>query len=318
MQFLSRPSENGAVLDWAGTQMHHEQARAHQEDGFRAGSALDDAPRMSSQHNGNVWELRSEFPEDGLWGSLPSSMRRYEVRSPPPHAPAGGRFIPATVGCVHGTRASLMVRIGGGHLVAPAEELLGRLQLEGPSRLDERHESPSAFFQAMVGWLELEHTEGFLRNSYTTASLLAATAGNEAWIWTMSPHGVATGSPTRMEFVTRDLRIPVLRDVGVVRKDVTPPRMEPFARASSIFCIGTPQGYERRREVLGSRDLVALFEAGSLPFGPLSARSLESIWAQDAAWKAGENSRVIILGDCEEATLGLPSGWTVQEIPLRE
>ena len=195
MQFLSRPSENGAVLDWAGTQMHHEQARAHQEDGFRAGSALDDAPRMSSQHNGNVWELRSEFPEDGLWGSLPSSMRRYEVRSPPPHAPAGGRFIPATVGCVHGTRASLMVPIGGGHLVAPAEELLGRLQLEGPSRLDERHESPSAFFQAMVGWLELEHTEGFLRNSYTTASLLAATAGNEAWILDDEPsrgsHGLA-------------------------------------------------------------------------------------------------------------------------------
>ena len=225
----------------------HEQARAQsKEDGFRAGSALDDAPlNEQPAQRERLGSSVAEFPEDGLWGSLPSSMRRYEVRSPPPHAPAGGRFIPATVGCVHGTRASLMVRIGGGHprhLVAPAGELLGRLQLEGPSRLDERHESPSAFFQAMVGWLEAQHTEGFLRNSYTTASLLAATAGNEAWIWTMSPHGVATGSPTRMEFVTRDLRIPVLRDVGVVRKDVTPPRMEPLRQSELDLLHRDPSG----------------------------------------------------------------------------
>lgn len=266
----------------------------------------------------NRFGLPSSFPEPGSWEPLARTLRRYEVRSPEPRDGPKGRFLSSTVGCIHGTRASLVVRIGGGHLVAPPEDLLERLRREGPSRLDQLDETPSAFFRAMIGWLELEHAEGFLHNSYTTASLVAAAAGTKVWIWTMSPHGIASGTPARMEFVSRDLRIPVLRDTGVVRKDVTPPTMEPFAKASSIFCVGTPQGYERRSLVLGSRDLVAVFEAGSLPFGPLSARTLQSIWTADAARNEGENSRVIILGDCDIATLGLPPGWTVEEFPLRE
>jgi hypothetical protein len=169
----------------------------------------------------------------------------------------------------------------------------------------------------MINWLESEQAEGFLENSYTTASLVAAPAGTEAWVWTMSPHGVAVGSPARMAFVSTDLRLPVLREAGVVRKDIAPPGMESFAQASSIFCIGTTQGYERLRRVLEPQELVAVFEAGSLPFGPLSDRSLESIWAADAAWKTGENCRVIIFGACEVTTLGLPAGWTVEEIPLQ-
>ena len=93
--------------------------------------------------------------------------------------------------------------------------------------------------------------------------------------------------------------------------------MEPFARASSIFCVGTAQGYQRLRCRLEPGHLIALFEAGSLPFGPLSARPLGALWGADAAWQGGEDSRVVILGNCEKDTLGLPSGWTAEEIALQ-
>ncbi len=78
--------------------------------------------------SGALPPFRAELMEGTPWGPLSAQLRRYELATPELPGPLLGQD--PTFGCVHGARASLVVRIGGGHLWAPLEEILRRVPNE--------------------------------------------------------------------------------------------------------------------------------------------------------------------------------------------
>lgn len=261
--------------------------------------------------------VRSEFTEDRTWGPL-ARARRYELSTPSVTGPIHG--ISETVGCVHGARSSLIVRIGGGHLRAPSVDLLRQVAQEAPSYLDAASDRPAEHVRTLVSWLEHQQQAGFLERAYLTATVIVAVSDEEVWVWLVSPHGIVHGSPDAMSFESTDLRYPVLRGLGLMQQ-------APFKflgadagdSASSICCIGTPDGYEATRTRLRPGELVIALDRGSVPFGPWPEHpiSLNSLWEMDAAWRHGLPGQAIAFGDIHAANLRLTDGWTAREVQLR-
>ncbi|MBA3562332.1 MAG: hypothetical protein H0W35_06405 [Actinobacteria bacterium] len=141
----------------------------------------------------------------------------------------------------------------------------------------------------------------------------------EVWTWLVSPHGVVHGSSDAMVFASTDVRYPVLRRLGVMREPAFMfPGTEIGDKSSSIFCIGTPNGYETIRTLVGRKEIVVALDRGTLPFGPLSAEpiALPSLWEMDAAWRHGRRGIAVALGRVDGRELGLPDTWNVCDVPL--
>lgn len=271
---------------------------------------------MSSQ----LPSVRSEFESATLLSQV-ERLRRYEVR--PPFAAGEIRGISEAVGCTHARRASVLARVGGGHLLGSREELLARLLEEARSRLDAscaRTPSAGALIGQLVSWLENERESGFLQRAYITASIILAVSDHEVWTWLVSPHGLIAGPPDQVTARSTDLRYPVLRQLGLIREPAFAfPGADAGENATSIMCIGAPKGYESIRTRLGENDLVIALDRATLPFGPLPTKSvpLARLWELDAAWKHGLVGRTIAMGCAPPDALRLPEGWTITEIPLQ-
>ena len=261
--------------------------------------------------------LRTEFTVDSEWGPLSSALRRYEIATPEIPGPVDA--ISRTVGCIHAARASLIVRIGGGHLRAPTEEIFETLVDEAPAQLGAMASGPAEYVTKVVSWLEKQQQAGFLERSYTTATLLVAVSDSEAWTWLVSPHGLVHGRPGGVVFVSTDLRYPALRRLGVMNEPAFRfPGAEPGDKASSICCLGRPAGYEMIRTYLAPGEIAVALERGSLPFGPWPAQSvtLEALWAMDTAWRHGLAGRGVVLGTATASDLALPPDWQLREVPI--
>lgn len=264
--------------------------------------------------------VRSEFENSTRLAHL-GRLRRYEVE--PPTVTGEIRGISETVGCTHGRRASVIARVGGGHLRSSREELLRQL-LEGARlRLDEtyaRTQNASEQIAEVVSWLEREKDSGFLERAYITATIILAVSDDEVWTWLVSPHGLVKGAPDNMSMTSTDLRYPVLRRLGFVQEPAFAfPGADVGDQATSIMCIGAPNGYERTRTRLGRNELVIALDRATLPFGPLPAESmpLSRLWQMDAAWKHGLTGRAVALGCIAPNALRLPEGWQIREIQLQ-
>lgn len=261
--------------------------------------------------------LRADFQEDSEWGPLSPGLHRYEIATPELLGPI--HSISRTVGCVHTARASLILRIGGGHLQAPTEELLRTLIDKAPVRLAALTTGPAKFIANVVAWLEEEQRSGFLERSYTTATLLVVVSDSEAWTWLTSPHGLVHGRADGVVFRSTDLRYPVLRQLGVINEPAFRfPGAGAGDQASSICCVGAPDTYERIGTYIAPGEVVIALERGSLPFGPWPAHpiALDALWAMDAAWKHGLAGRGVVLGHAENSDLALPHDWQMREVPL--
>jgi hypothetical protein len=172
----------------------------------------------------------------------------------------------------------------------------------------------------LVSWLELERESGFLERSYITASIILAVSDREVWTWLVSPHGLIQGTPDQMSVRSTDLRYPVLRRLGLMREAAFAfPGADAGEQATSIMCIGAPNGYESIRSRLERNSLMIALDRGTLPFGPIPTEPvpLTSLWEMDAAWKHGLIGRAIALGGISPDALRLPEAWQIREVPLQ-
>lgn len=261
----------------------------------------------------------SDFIDDARWGRITSELKRYEIVTPLVQGSSGGRSEEG-IGAIHGERSSLIVRIGGGHLRAPPAELLDRMRVVARDRLGALGDGPVDHVASVVAWLEAEQREGLLERSYTTATLLVAVDDAEIWSWHSGPHGLVRASAGNVRFASTDLRIPVLRALGAM-----PPRgyasaeIDRIDQSSSVFCMDTPDGYERIRARLAPAEFVIALDRGALPFGPWPREevSLDDFWRLDAAWKHGEIGRAVAVGTASPDELRLPAGWRIQGVPFQ-
>lgn len=265
--------------------------------------------------------IRAQFESTTVLGRL-EGLRRYELA--PPTVAGEIRGISDTVGCAHARRASVIVRVGGGHLGSSRDELLRRVLDEARSRLDATSvHTPEASKQIarLVSWLEVERESGFLERAYITATIILAVSDDEVWTWLVSPHGLVHGTPDHVSAISTDLRYPVLRRLGLLREPAFAfPGADAGDQATSIMCIGAPNGYESIRTRVARNEFVIALDRGTLPFGPLPTESipLSRLWEMDAAWKHGLTGRAVVLGCAPPDGLSLPEGWQIKEMPLQE
>jgi hypothetical protein len=265
--------------------------------------------------------IRAEFDNNTVLARV-GGLRRYEVE--PPKVTGEIRGISEAVGCTHGPRASVIARVGGGHLRNSREELLGRLLEEARLRLDAtcaQTQNASDQIAQLVSWLERERESGFLERAYITATIILAVSDDEVWTWLVSPHGLVQGTPDEVSATSTDLRYPVLRRLGLMQEPAFAfPGADAGDQATSIMCIGAPNGYESIRTRLARNELVIALDRGTLPFGPLPTAyvPLTTLWKMDAAWKHGLTGRAVALGCTAPDALRLPEGWQIKEIPLQE
>lgn len=261
--------------------------------------------------------LRAEFTSSTELGALTGQLRRFEIVTPlisgPPHG------ISQHFGCVHTGRCSVLLRVGGGHLRAPAEDLLARLRDDLPAHLGSTNGHPAESIRGVVAWLEHEQRVGYLERAYVTATILFAVSDAEVWAWNVGPNGVLRGGPSGVFFESVDLRYPVLRRIGVMADSTHQwPGTDVAERASSIFAIGTPAGYEEVCGPLLGGQVFGVLDRGCLPFGPLPTTSitLERLWTMEAPWQYGLRGQAVLFGRCSAKELALPSDWRVEEVPI--
>lgn len=265
--------------------------------------------------------IRSEFDNSTTLGRT-NGLRRYEVA--PPTVKGEIRGISEAVGCAHARRASLIARVGGGHLRGSREELLRRVLEEARLRLDAtyaRTQNANDQIAELVSWLERERESGFLERAYITATIILAVRDDEVWTWLVSPHGLVRGMLDQVFATSTDLRYPVLRRLGLMPQPAFAfPGADAGDAATSIMCIGAPNGYESIRTRLAQNEVVLALDRGTLPFGPLPTESvpLTTLWEMDSAWKHGLTGRAVALGYVPPDSLRLPEGWQIREIPLQE
>jgi hypothetical protein len=259
--------------------------------------------------------FRSEFRADTAWGQGTGVLKRYEIRAPilpGPLATLGG-----AVGLVHVDRCSLLLSIGGGQLRAPRSALLEHVKANARHLLQRGRDNPVDRIERMITWLETEYRNGLLVDAFVTASLLVVVSDKEVWTWTVGPVGVASGARTAVQFRSVDFRYPVLRALGILKPaSFQFPATEPLDQASSVCCVGTPNGYERLVMELEKGGIVIALDRGCLPYGPLPKVPVpvKSIWELDAAWKHGLAGLAVAVGSFGIEDLGLPEEWKVMEI----
>jgi len=192
------------------------------------------------------------------------------------------------------------------------------LSIGGTVKLAQLEDDPREHILRVAAWLENEVTSGRLARSYTTATLIVAVSDSEVAAWTMSPHGVMIASARDMTQLARDLRCPVLRELGMLDSPAFAlPGTEWDDKARSVFCVGTPAGYEIVRAMTGANECTLALDRGALPFGPIPARiGTPDFWSRDAGWKHGVPGLGVMIGDLEPDALTLPDGCTFEALPL--
>jgi hypothetical protein len=259
-------------------------------------------------------EMRDEASDHAPWESLSEPVFVHELETPT----VAGTLARAeeVAGCLYFDRMVVLVRVSGGMLVASPRRLVTELAGAG-ARLRQRHESPALHLRATVSWLEEEQRDGLLRRSYSTASILIVVSSDEVWSWHVGPHGTFSGTIESVSFRSTDARIPVLYEHGASRPAFRAEDSELRDRASSVFAIGTPAGYECTRQELDADSLVVEADRGALPFGPLDRTwPFPELWEQDAAWRHGLPGRALVVG--RRPRLDVPTGWEIRTSELRD
>jgi hypothetical protein len=163
-----------------------------------------------------------------------------------------------------------------------------------------------------VNWLEGLQRDGLLRRSYSTASIILVVSSEEVWAWHVGPHGTFAGTIEKLSLESTDARMPVLYERGVPKPAFRPPDSDLRDKATSIFSIGSPAGYECVRHEVGPDTALVEADRATVPFGPLSDRSwsLKELCGGDAAWRHGLPGRALVVGRMQR--LELPAEWEVR------
>jgi len=271
---------------------------------------------MTKSHGKN--SVRREF-SNAEWGDVSTSTRRY-VLIPPRVAPkptTGG--LAGAAGVAHSDRCSLLLWVAGGHLWGSHQVVVAAAVQQAQERLRTRTSKPMDLLHEIVAWLEQEHQDGVLKGAYSTASLIAVVSDEDLWSWHTSPHGLACGLVNALRFCSTDLRTPILRAHGQLPvRAWSSPGAHLADAASSIFCVGTPDGYEEIRCSLGNGEIAMAFDRACLPFGPWPEFpwAPRSLWEMEAAWNYGLPGHTLVLGRIEIEDLSLPAGWQATEVPV--
>jgi hypothetical protein len=259
--------------------------------------------------------MRNEISESAAWGKLTERLYVHELATPTVTGPL--ERSQESVGCAYFDRTVLLVRVSGGMLAASPRQLVAELAKAG-RKLAERQPTPASQLRATVSWLEEQQREGLLHRSYSTASIIIVVSGQEVWSWHVGPHGTFFGTVDKLSFQSTDARMPVLYERGVPMPAFRPQDSELRDKATSVFNIGSPAGYECIRHEIGANSLIVEADRGTLPFGPLSdaSWSLKDLCEKDAAWRHGLPGRALVVGHMQ--AVELPPGWEVQTSVLTE
>ncbi len=262
--------------------------------------------------------LGREFDEATRWGELSGRLRRFVVR-PTVVDPDQSRFLAGAAGVRNANRCSLSLWVTAGHLRATHQEICHEALTAATERLSSHAETPAKQVRNIVSWLESELDSGLLERAYVTASLVLAVADDDVWVWLAGPNGLVCGPGESVRVRSSDLRMPVLRQHGVMPPPArSSTEMELIDGMSSIFCIGTPHGYEEVRCRIGAGSVMVALDRGCAPFGPwpTGSFSLQSMWARDAGWLHGFAANAVAVGDIGHEGLALPDNWAAEEVPL--
>lgn len=264
---------------------------------------------------------RSEHDEDAVWSSLTGTLLRYEIRTPPSRA--AFQNPEESSGCIHFGRLSLLLRIArGGHLSSSPSQVMEKTLEKAKAVLEKcaNTSRPSDAFKQVISWLEHEQESGFLSQCYTTATIVAVVGDKDIWSWHTSPQGIVSGSKDSLHFKSTDLRYPELIRQGLMKS--SPLQLEDTEirdKASSVFCLGTQDGYEFLRQKLGSEVCVFLaLDRALLPFGswPAVAVSSADLWSMDSAWRHGMAGIGLFIGSKKVDFFELPTELNILELPM--
>jgi hypothetical protein len=262
------------------------------------------------------FSMRNELSEIAAWGKMTKRLYVHELATP---AMSGSlERSQESVGCAYFDRTVLLVRVSGGMLAASPRHLVAELAKAG-KKLEQRQPTPARQLRATVSWLEEQQREGLLHRSYSTASIIITVSNEEVWSWHVGPHGTFSGTVEMLSFQSTDARMPVLYEHGVPKPAFRAADSELRDKATSVFNIGSPAGYECIRHEVGATSLVVEADRGALPFGPLTRTrtwSLRELCEHDAAWRYGLPGRALIVGRLPE--LQLPTGWEVRTSEVRD
>ena len=255
--------------------------------------------------------MKNEISETAAWGELTERFYVHELSSPTISGPLA---CPSTgsVGCAYFDRTILLIRIGGGHLVAPPKQLVAEITKIASKR--ERQPTPASQLRATINWLDEEQREGLLQRSFATVSVLVIVSSVEILSWHVGPHGTFSGAMDKLLFRSTDARMPVLYKLGFPTPASRFPGWELRDKSSSGFLImGLPTGSECTRHEVGPNSIVVETDRGTFPFGPLGAEescSLKELWNKDAAWRHGLPGRALVIGRMPK--IEIPFDWKVQ------
>jgi len=257
----------------------------------------------------DLFPVKKEIPETTPWGDLTERLYVHELATPTVSGPLDSST--DKVGCAYFDRTILLIRVDGGALPAPPEQLV--IEITKVAKKRERQPTPASQLRATVNWLEDEQRDGLLHRTYTTASVIIIISIEEIWVWHVGPHGTFSGTMDKLSFRSTDARMPVLCKLGFPVLTYRFPGWEQRANAGSIFAVGTPMGYECTRHEVGPNSIVVETDRGTFPFGPLGAEeswSLKELWWKDAAWRHGLPGRALVIGRMPK--IEIPFDWKVQ------
>lgn len=264
------------------------------------------------------FKTRHEFTENRRWGAVSPGLRRLLLVRPQ-MLNSSTLTLRGAVGAAHSGRCTLLLWVTGGHLAASYEEIAAAAASRAALRLEARAQTPGRQVKALVSWLESQQTSGLLRRAYVTASLAVVVDDKEIWVWHSSPHGAMCGPLQGLKVRSTDLRMPTLRRMGLLPARAASSReLQLIDNLSSVFCVGTPHGYEELRCEIGMDRSALVFDRASLPFGPMSGAPLPlpDVWRREAGWRLGLPAQVLAIGNIATVDLALPRGWCLEEHPL--
>jgi hypothetical protein len=218
--------------------------------------------------------------------------------------------ISGAVKSFHLSRMSILLRVHGGMLKYPPHEALDRVDV---SNLRFTHLRPHEYLEYAVQLIEHEVAMGVLENAYVTAMIVLFSSEHEVQVWSAGPNAVFAGNESSLVQINRDLRMPRLRELGFVNTGAAFPGSELRGRVSSIFCVGTPDGYQLTSVDLTSHPLVVALDRGAAPLNAQHNTSIRELAAMDAGWRHGLAGSGLLVCNGPAPRL---AGWSQQLIPF--
>jgi len=159
-----------------------------------------------------------------------------------------------------------------------------------------------------VAALERSVQLGALQGVYVTAGLIVLEGDEAALTWTVGPNATYLLDPNSApSLVGQDLRLATLRRQGVPVRAEFGPEAWLFEETSSIFCVGTPDGYQTSELKLASGSMCFVADAGARPFTTQHPNTMEELLMAEAGWRHGLVGR--ILGATRGKVPECPSPW---------